>query len=96
MFNPKSRYYGIETAQHVDADGQVHVYVKRRFVPNTSSQPLLALHSVAGGDRLDNPTARYLGDPQAFWRVADSNDAMRPWDLTEEIGRVLRIVMPGA
>jgi hypothetical protein len=49
---------------------------------------------VTQGDRLDNVTARYLGDPEAFWRICDANNAMRPNELTETIGRRLRITLP--
>jgi hypothetical protein len=46
------------------------------------------------GERLDNITARYLGDPLQFWRVCDANGAMNPSELTAVIGRRLRITMP--
>jgi hypothetical protein len=55
---------------------------------------LLQLHTVTEGERLDNITARYLGDPEQFWRVCDANNAMRPEELTETIGRKLRITLP--
>lgn len=38
------------------------VYLQRRFLP--SQEPtVLTKHTVTEGDRLDNITARYLGDP---------------------------------
>jgi hypothetical protein len=46
------------------------------------------------GDRLDNIAALYLGDPEQFWRICDANAAMRPNELTETIGRRLRITLP--
>jgi hypothetical protein len=49
---------------------------------------------VTQGERLDNITARYLDDPQQFWRICDANRAMRPGDLTAGIGRRLRITLP--
>jgi hypothetical protein len=55
---------------------------------------IIAEHSVEDGDRLDNVTAKYLGDPEQFWQVCDVNDAMKPDELTEEIGRRLKIAMP--
>jgi nucleoid-associated protein YgaU len=55
---------------------------------------VLAEHMVTEGERLDQITARYLGDPEQFWRVADANNAMRPDDLTAEVGRTLRIPLP--
>ena len=46
------------------------------------------------GERLDNITAHFLGDPEQFWRVCDGNGAIRPEELTETIGRKLRIKLP--
>ena len=36
----------------------------------------------------------YLGDPEQFWRLCDANGAMRPDELTETVGRRLRITLP--
>ena len=46
------------------------------------------------GERLDNIAAQYLGDPEQFWRICDANGAMRPDELTETVGRRLRITLP--
>jgi hypothetical protein len=46
------------------------------------------------GDRLDNLAARYVGDPEQFWRICDANDIMRPEELTEEVGRTFKIGFP--
>ena len=46
------------------------------------------------GDRLDNIAARYLGDPELFWRLCDANVALRPTELTETIGRRILITLP--
>jgi hypothetical protein len=54
---------------------------------------LLQEHEVTQGDRLDNITHRYLGDPEQFWRLCDANGAMRPEEL-EVPGRRLRITLP--
>ena len=57
--------------------------------------PMLLLeHVVTQGERLDNITAQYLDDPEQFWRVCDANRAMCPDELTEEVGRRLRITLP--
>ena len=55
---------------------------------------LLQEHTVSQGDRLDNLAAQYLGDPEQFWRLCDANGAMRPEELTETVGRRLRITLP--
>jgi hypothetical protein len=94
FFPPTSRYYSIETTTLETASGRTVIYVRRRFVPPAERFSLLQEHPVVEGDRLDNVTARYLGDPEQFWRVCDSNSAMRPDELTETIGRRLRITLP--
>ena len=93
-FPPTSRYYNIETATLETPGGRTLIYIRRRFVPPPERFSLLQEHLVVQGDRLDNITARYLGDPEQFWRVCDSNRAMRPDELTETIGRRLRITLP--
>jgi hypothetical protein len=47
------------------------------------------------GDRPDTIAAARLGDAEQYWRVCDANTVMHPRDLTAEIGRRIRIVMPG-
>lgn len=93
-FPPTSRYANVPTATLVTADGRMIVYLRRRFVPPADRFVLLQEHVVVEGDRLDNVTARYLGDPEQFWRVCDANAAMRPEELVEVIGRRLRITLP--
>lgn len=93
-FPPTSRYYNIETATLETKDGRTLIYIRRRFIPPPERFSMLQEYVVVQGDRLDNITARYLGDPEQFWRVCDSNRAMRPDELTETIGRRLRITLP--
>jgi hypothetical protein len=63
-------------------------------VPAPERFALLTEHVVAQGERLDNITAEHLGDPEQFWRICDANGALRPAELTEELGRRLRITLP--
>ena len=94
LFPITSRYHGILTATLETVDGRTIVYLRRRLVPPPEQFALLQEHTVTEGDRLDNITAQYLGDPEQFWRVCDANGAMRPEELTEIIGRRLRITLP--
>lgn len=94
LFPPTSRYYGIDTATLEAADGKTIVYLRRRFVPPPERFALLQEHTVTQSDRLDNLTALYLGDPEQFWRLCDANGALRPNELTETVGRRLRITLP--
>jgi hypothetical protein len=93
LFASTSRYYGIATDTIVE-NGRPIAYVLRRFVPPPERFQLLQTHTVMQGERLDNITAQYLGDPTLFWRVCDANRAMRPWELTATVGRKLRITLP--
>jgi nucleoid-associated protein YgaU len=94
LFPPTSRYHRIETATMETKDRKTIIYLRRRFVPQPELFELIQEHTVTEGDRLDNIAAQYLGDPEQFWRIADANNAMRPEELTEEIGRKLRITQP--
>jgi hypothetical protein len=94
MFEHTSRYYNIEQAVFTAPDGREIGYVRRRFLPDAASVVLLAEHTVAQGERLDNITTRYLADPEQFWRVCDANNGMNPEELTAEIGRKLVIPLP--
>jgi hypothetical protein len=94
LFPPTSRYHGIDTATLEAADGKTTVYLRRRFVPPPERFALLQEHTVTQGDRLDNLAALYLGDPEQFWRLCDANGALRPDELTETVGRRLRITLP--
>jgi hypothetical protein len=96
VFDFKSRYYSVETATLAAPDGRILSYKRRRFLPRGETMTLLVEVEVTQGDRLDLMTARTLGDPEQFWRVADANEAMNPFDLTAEVGRLLRVPVPEA
>ena len=93
-FPRTSRYYNIEIVKYVTPEQREIVYVRRRFLPRSVAGPIIAEHNVEEGDRLDNVTARYLGDPEQFWQLCDVNDAMQPDELTAEIGRRVKVAMP--
>ena len=93
-FPPTSRYALTPTTSLVRADGTMVTYLKRRFVPAPENLALLQWHQVVQGERLDNIAAKYLGDPEQFWRLCDANRALRPEELTETIGKPLRITLP--
>lgn len=102
MLDSTSRYASIAMATATLPDGEGGArevrYVRRRLVPPADGMAILALHTLAQGDRLDVLTHRYLGDPTQFWRVCDANGAMNPADLTadSEMGRTIRIPIPQA
>jgi len=97
MFEPTSRYYNIETVKMTVGDDEgprVISYKRRRIIPSGETMTTLVEHTVVQGDRLDNLAARYVGDPEQFWRISDANDVLRPEELTEEIGWIIKIAIP--
>jgi hypothetical protein len=94
VFDHTSRYYGLEVVTTTPAGGRPVSYVRRRFLPRGDALPLLAEVAVAEDERIDLVAHRTLGDPLAWWRVADANDVMDPQQLTREPGVLLRIPMP--
>jgi len=45
-------------------------------------------------DRLDLIAARTVGAAEQFWRIADANAALNPFDLTAMPGEQVRIPAP--
>jgi hypothetical protein len=89
-----SRYHKTATATLETADGRQIAYLRRRFLPDPAQFSTLQEHSVASGERPDQLAARYLGDAEQFWRLADANGVMRPEELTEVVGDKVRITLP--
>jgi hypothetical protein len=98
MFETNSRYYGIPETSIVfnELEGGEHkiVYKRRRFLPPLAEDTgTFVEHIVTQGERLDNITARYIGDPTQFWRICDVNLILEPDELTDEIGRSIKIAI---
>lgn len=93
-FPPNSRYQSTPITTLVTPDGSAVAYLKRRFVPPPERLSLLEEHPVLQGERLDQIAAQHFSDPELFWRICDANAAVRPEELTETTGKVLRITLP--
>ncbi len=95
MFDSESRYHELEDRRYRGPDGRQVVYVSRRFLPPLDAEGDVTLTEVevAPTDRPDLVAARALGDPELFWRLADSNDVMDPFELTAASGRRLRVLL---
>jgi hypothetical protein len=93
-FAINSRYYATPTTTLVTEDGRMIPYLQRRFAPQPDEFALLTEYTVVSSDRLDNIAATQFGDPELYWRLCDANGAMRPDELTETVGRRLRITLP--
>ena len=94
QFPITSRYHNTETATLETEDERLIVYLRRRFLPDPGQFALLQEHRVSAGQRPDHLAALYLNDPEQFWRLADANGVMQPEELTNEIGKLVRITLP--
>jgi hypothetical protein len=94
VFEVTSRYSVIEIAKYTAPDGREIAYLRRRFLPQGESLPLLVEVTWADGDRLDLIAARTIGDPEQFWRICDANNVMNPFNTIVELGETLRVPIP--
>jgi hypothetical protein len=98
VFEPTSRYAKLacQSLATTGPDGAPREirYVERRFLPPPDAGTTIVEHTVIEGERLDQITAKYLGDPAQFWRVADANGALRPDELTDQPGQRIIIALP--
>ncbi len=88
-----SRYANVGTAEVILPDGRHITVLRRRWLPQPEDMQQTGIHTVEEGERLDNITAEYLGDPTKFWQLCDANGALHPEEL-EKCGKVLRIALP--
>jgi hypothetical protein len=94
-FDPQSRYNGVPLAvlqRRPDEPGIV--YMLRRFIPSPGSLTIVARHVATAFDRPDLLSAKYLGDPLLYWRIADANAVVDPNELTDTLGRRVDIPLP--
>lgn len=94
-FPPTSRYAGVGVDVWDPGNGTPPVpFLRRRLCPRAERLALLYETRVVESDRRDLLAKRHLGDAELWWRLADANGAVDPRDLTEPIGRRLRITLP--
>ena len=94
MFEPSSRYARIAEAEIEGGDGRRIIYKLRRFLPDPASVQVSSEVVVGQGDRLDRIAARAYGNPEVFWQIADASNALDPFTLDEEPGRILIVPVP--
>lgn len=90
MFEQSSRYTNCENAELNLADGNIVKYKRRRFLPQSEKMSIIQEVRMVSGDRLDLISTKLFGDPEQFWRLCDSNDAMEPTELVEP-GKILKV-----
>ena len=81
MFDPKSRYAGLQTYQVEDTRGRQVAVVP---VPERPNQATLGIHLLRQGERLDHLAQNYLDNAAGFWLICELNDVMLPEALTEQ------------
>jgi nucleoid-associated protein YgaU len=95
-FSSNSRYSGVAIGLHVpNANDPPVPYVLRRFIPQPQSSTLTARYTVQAGQRPDGIAAAALGDPELYYRIADENRVIDPFELTDTPGAKLAIPVPG-
>ncbi|QAU25407.1 LysM domain-containing protein [Dyella sp. M7H15-1] len=82
-------------------DGAQVMYLARRIVPKASIYPSVQSYAIVDGDRLDNLSAKCLGDPLLYWMICDANSDTDPDALTAQVGCSILIpysagIPPGA
>lgn len=77
-----SRYYGLD---NVAIDETLSL--AQRPIPITPEFPDSLLHTVIGGETLDQLAKRYYGREDLWWRIADANVRRFPleWQAGEQL-----------
>ena len=91
MFTRGSRYQAVEESVYVQADGRTVRYKRIRFLPSPEGR---GGYVVASGDRPDTAAWNIAQDAESYWRLCDANGVMRPDELTNSVGEVVRITLP--
>lgn len=87
MFTRGSRYEAVGESEY-----KAVRYKRIRFLPAADG---VGGQGVQQGDRPDIIAWRIAQDPEAFWRLADANNVMRPAELTARVGTRIRTPRPG-
>jgi hypothetical protein len=94
-FAPNSRYHGVALGLYIDpATGSAVTYVLRRFIPQLRDIAIAAEHIVSGLERPDLLAAQALGDAELYWRLADANAVIDPFEVTDTPGARVAIPQP--
>jgi hypothetical protein len=96
LFDPTSRYFSLKDLKYTllgegNSNNRVVTYKERRFLPSVTQIDIVQEVIVEAGQRLDNIAFHNIGDPEQYWRICDSNEAMHPLEMTAELGKRLYI-----
>lgn len=73
---------------------EVVPYLARTILPLADTFKPQTSYTIQAGDRLDNLSARLLGDPLLYWQLLEANNVSDPASLCAVPGR--KIVVPAA
>jgi hypothetical protein len=91
-FGPSSRYANVGIVRyHANAADPGVAMVRRRFAPRLRDMMTAHLHTLHSADRIDLLAARYFGDVELHWLIADANAAGDMLALTATPGARVRI-----
>ncbi len=94
-FGQNSRYAMTPLGRYVRGAGDAGTaYVLRRFIPQRRDIATAAEHIVQGGERPEVLAAQALGDAELYWRLADANTVIDPFEVTDTPGRRVAIPFP--
>lgn len=93
MDDPNSRYNRSAVLTWTASDGTSLPYLERRWLPAGSAEPLVRV-TVAAGDRLDQLAARWLGNAEVWWQIADEAGVLHPSEAVARPGDSLVVPVP--
>jgi hypothetical protein len=79
----------VRTRTRQDRTGVSVQYLGRSLLPLPSTIQRKSSYTVQAGDRIDNVSARLLGDPLLYWMLMEANGASDPALLCAVPGRKL-------
>jgi hypothetical protein len=83
MSDSSSRYSNCRILTYKNNSDHDILYRERRFVPKL--QPLdFGQITIEPYERLDNVSARVIGDPLQYWRICDNTIIYSPLELTNK------------
>jgi hypothetical protein len=97
MFDSKSRYSDtrVKTLKITLPDARVVAYKEVRMSPPSAATLSTKEMVSLPGERLDQLSARALGDPELFWKICDANLVMDPLTLSMTRPSVFKIPSEG-
>ncbi|HMO77153.1 MAG TPA: hypothetical protein PKD48_17590 [Sphingopyxis sp.] len=95
MFTLTSRYATQPVLEADRGDGVTVRYVLPRLLPDPGDMVVATRHRAVEGDRLDLLAWRHLGDPTAWWMIADANRVTHPAALPGAPGDTTAVPVPG-